>query len=305
MQFFLQMIQLQLTLFLLILIGITLKKLHIINDSGQKCLSNITVNLILPCNIIVSFLGDIDVTFAFFHNCFYAFCISLIIQILSIFSGKYLFSMFPERQKKIFMYGLIVSNSSFIGLPIINSLYGHLGVLYTSIFQIPIRLTMWSSGLALFTRTNKQDSLKKLIFHPCIIAVVLGVLCMILTPTFPEFINNTLTGISGCMVPVSMITIGAMLSESRLRQFCNPGILYYCLIRLILYPLFVLVILTFLHADSLLTATIVLLTAMPMANATAILAEKYDCDSTFASQTIFVSTFLSILTLPIFSFLLQ
>lgn len=305
MSFFEQMIQLQLTLFLLILTGITLKRLGIITDAGRKCLSDLTVNLILPCNIIVSFLGDIDVSGTFFRNCVLAFVISLGIQLFSIFIGRYVFGMFPEKHRNIFTYGLIVSNSSFIGLPIVNSLYGHLGVLYTSIFQIPVRLTMWSSGLALFTRTDSKASYKKLLCHPCIIAVFLGILCLIFSPKFPACVENTLTGISGCMVPVSMITIGSMLSESRLRQFCNPSILYYCLIRLLVYPLLLLGILRLFQVDSLLTATVVLLSAMPMANTTAILAEKYDCDSAFASQTIFVSTFLSILTLPIFSLILQ
>lgn len=305
MSFFIQMIQLQLTLFLLIFIGIALQRLGIITDMGKKCLSDITVNLILPCNIIVSFLGDINVSDTFFRNCVLAFLISLGIQLFSIFIGKYVFGMFPDKRRNIFIYGLIVSNSSFIGLPIVNSLYGHLGVLYTSIFQIPIRLTMWSSGLALFTRTDSRTSYKKLLCHPCIIAVFLGILCLIFSPQFPAFLENTLTGISGCMVPVSMITIGSMLSQSRLSQFCNPSILYYCLIRLLLYPLILLGILRLFQVDGLLTSTIVLLSAMPMANATAILADKYDCDSAFASQTIFVSTFLSILTLPVFSLILQ
>ena len=51
--------------------------------------------------------------------------------------------------------------------------------------------------------------------------------------------------------------------------------------------------------DSVLCSTMVLLSAMPMASTTAILADKYDCNPELASQTIFVSTLLSIATLPV------
>lgn len=62
MALFTQMVHLQLTLFLLIMIGLTLKKIGIITKEGQKCLSDITVNLILPCNIISSFMGEMNVS---------------------------------------------------------------------------------------------------------------------------------------------------------------------------------------------------------------------------------------------------
>lgn len=299
MTFFSQMIHLQLTLFSLIFIGIILKRKGIISDAGQKTLSNLTVNVILPCNIIESFLSGIDVSEEFIKNCMAAFFISLVIQIFSIVFGKYFFCKERPERRNIFTYGLIVSNSSFIGIPIINALYGGLGVLYTSIFQIPVRITMWTSGLALFTDVDRKEAYKKVVRHPCIIAIIIGVVLMICPLKLPTFIDDTLAGISKCMVPISMLTIGAMLSNSKIKQLLDPSVLYYCLIRLIVYPLLIRTILCTLHVDPLLTNVTVLLTAMPMAGTTAILADKYGCDSQFASQVIFESTLLSIVTLPI------
>ncbi len=130
MALFTQMVHLQLTLFLLIMIGLTLKKIGIITKEGQKCLSDITVNLILPCNIISSFMGEMNVSEQFIKNCSGAFLISLGIQMFSILFGKYCFLRCPKEKGRIFTYGIIVSNSSFIGIPIIHSLYGAVGVLY-------------------------------------------------------------------------------------------------------------------------------------------------------------------------------
>ena len=300
MALFTQMVHLQLTLFLLIMIGLTLKKIGIITKEGQKCLSDITVNLILPCNIISSFMGEMNVSEQFIKNCSGAFLISLGIQMFSILFGKYCFLRCPKEKGRIFTYGIIVSNSSFIGIPIIHSLYGAVGVLYTSFFQIPVRLTMWSSGLALFTHVDRKEAYKKLVKHPCIIAVFLGVLLMMFQVRFPVFLENTLEGISKCMVPVSMLAIGAMLAESDIRRMFDRDVLYYCVLRLAAYPLLNLGVLRLLRVDSVLCSTMVLLSAMPMASTTAILADKYDCNPEIASQAIFVSTLLSIVTLPVF-----
>lgn len=304
MSLFTQMIHLQLTLFMLIIIGLLLKKIGIITQEGQKCLSDITVNVILPCNIISSFMGDMNASEEFIKNCSGAFLISLGIQMCSILFAKYCFIRCPKEKSTIFTYGIIVSNSSFIGIPIIHSLYGAVGVLYTSFFQIPVRLTMWSSGLALFTDVNRKEAYKKLIKHPCIIAVFLGVVIMGFHVALPVFLQNTLEGVSKCMVPVSMFAIGAMLAESDIRSLFDWQVLYYSMLRLVVYPLLILGVLRFLHIDRVLCSTMVLLSAMPMASTTAILADKYDCSPETASQTIFVSTLLSIVTLPVFMMLL-
>lgn len=78
------MIHLQLTLFLLIIVGLMLKKVGIITREGQKCLSDITVNVILPCNIVSSFMGEMNASEEFVRNCSGAFLISLGIQMFSI-----------------------------------------------------------------------------------------------------------------------------------------------------------------------------------------------------------------------------
>lgn len=301
MNFFMQMINLQLMLFMLILIGVILKCKNILTDAGQKTLSNLVINIVLPCNIIESFLGDYDISESFLKTCIIALLISAGIQVFSTFIGKYVFGKFPTKKRNIFCYGLIVSNSSYIGIPVVDAIYGNLGVLYTSLFQIPVRLTMWTAGLALFTDVNKKDAYKKLIKHPCIIAIFIGVALMLLPVSLPTFIDNTLNSISKCTTPLSMIAIGAMFADSKLKQLLDPSILYYCLIRLIAYPLLVLGMLKLLQIDALLTGVTTLLTAMPMAGTTAILADKYDYEPEFASQVIFVSTLLSIVTLPFLS----
>ena len=56
MEFFWEMLSLQETMFLLILTGVLIKKLKIIDAAGRKMLSDLLIDVILPCNIVESFL---------------------------------------------------------------------------------------------------------------------------------------------------------------------------------------------------------------------------------------------------------
>lgn len=201
-------------------------------------------------------------------------------------------------------YGMICSTSSFIGLPMAEVLYGSLGVMYTPIYQIPARFTMWTAGLSLFTEVTRKDAYKKLIKHPCIIAIFVGLFLMLLPVSLPTFIQNTIASISRCTIPLSMFVIGAILAEADIKTIFSKKTLYYTVIRLILFPLFIYAVLLPFHLDSLLVSICVIMSGMPAGSTTSVLADKYGVNPTFASQIIFVSTLFSIFTIPILELLL-
>lgn len=307
MKLFLQMLNLQLAMFVLIVIGIIAKKRKIVSLQAQKSLSDLLIYFILPCNIIESFQGKL--TPGLITNSFIAFFISFFIQILSIFLGKIVFARFSRDMKPVMNYGLICSNSSFIGLPVINNIYNSIGVLYASIFQIPIRITMWTSGLAQFAskgldENGKEKSvftkqaIKSLILHPCIIAVFLGIIIMVFQMPLPSFINRSITFMSQCTIPVSMIVIGCILSDCKASELLDKAGFYFTFIRLLAFPLLIFVFLKLLKINALIIGISTLLTGMPAGTTTAILADKYGCDAILASKVIFLSTMCSIVTIP-------
>lgn len=100
MDFFWEMLSLQETLFLLILLGVLVKKLKIIRENGRKTLSDLLIYAILPCNIVASFMGGITLPDGFVHNCILAVCISIGIQVLSIYGSKLLFRRYPGKPEK-------------------------------------------------------------------------------------------------------------------------------------------------------------------------------------------------------------
>ena len=303
MAFFGKVLNKQLVLLLLVLVGLIVKKLRILNRESEKAVSSLLVNVLLPCNFIQSFLGEITISAEFVKSCILAILIAACIQIVSVFAGKLLFHRFPQEKQAILRYGLICSNSSFVGMPIAETLYGSLGVLYTSLFQIPIRFTMWTAGLSLFTNVNKKDAFKKLATHPCIVSIFIGIVLMLTRAELPKFLGDTVYSISKTTVPISMITVGSIMADADVKSLFSKSILYYTAVRLIAFPLLVYGALKLLHTEALLVNIAVIMTAMPAGASTSILAEKYDGDAQYAAQLTFVSTLCSIVTIPVISLL--
>ena len=305
MDFFWEMLSLQETLFLLILLGILVKKLKIVNENGRKTLSDLLIYVILPCNIVESFTGGIALPDGFAHTCILAVCISIGIQALSVYGSRLVFCRYAAKQKSVLSYGMICSNSSFIGLPIAHLMFGDLGVIYTSVFQIPLRFTMWTAGLSLFTSVSRKDAFRKLIRHPCIVAVFAGLILMVTPVSLPGFLSEAIAAAGGCTVPLSMIVIGTILADAPIRSMFSKSVLWYTCLRLILVPLLIWLMLRPFPLDPTLVNVCILMTGMPAGSTTSILADKYGGDAVFASQIIFVSTLCSILTIPLLTILME
>ncbi|MFR3283583.1 MAG: hypothetical protein ACLTR6_03785 [Clostridium fessum] len=64
--------------------------------------------------------------------------------------NKVLFKGYSEQHRKVLQYCTIVSNGGFLGNPVAEGVYGSMGLLYASIFLIPMRVVSVVGGYILF-----------------------------------------------------------------------------------------------------------------------------------------------------------
>lgn len=183
-----------------------------------------------------------------------------------------------------------------------------MGLALASVYLIPQRIVMWSAGVSYFTAENgaahKKSVLKRIVTHPCIIAVVIGLIFMLGQVQLPSFLDAALKDIGNCNTAMSMLVIGTILADVRLRDLLDRSIFLFSGLRLLLIPLFVYAGCLVCGIESLVTGVSVLLAAMPAASTTAILAAKYDGDAAYASKCVVTTTVLSLLTTPVWSTIL-
>lgn len=300
-----EMMNLQIQIFLLIAVGYWMSKRGMFNKTTRAQLTSIILNVILPCSVIKSF--QIELSHDLIHSMMMILFISFGIQGLYMIFNKLLYRSWGKKQAACARYGTMVSNAGFMGMPIAESVFGPMGMLYASIFLIPQRIFMWSSGITLFTEgASKKQVIRQVITNPNIIAIFIGVIIMLYQTNgypLPQPVTKTIASISSCCTAFSMFVIGGILSDVNPKSMLDNKAFFFSFIRLLVLPITILICVRLLHISVLPANVCVLLSAMPAASTTAMLAEVHDSDGLFASKLVFMSTLCSLFTLPIITLL--
>ena len=293
---------LQLTLFALMLTGAVLKKRGVIDEAGKRCLSDLCINIVIPCNIFNSCL--IQFNMDILRSCSLLLLSAVLMQVLCLLLNRSLFERYDSQRKKVLQYCTIVPMSGFLGNPIAEGIYDQVGVLYTSIFLIPMRIVMWSMGTSYFVAgegTDKKKVLKNVLTHPCLVAIYLGILCMVTQIQLPSVITETVRYIGNCNSALSMFIVGTILTDVPLRSIFSRDTVLFSVLRLGLLPAAALGLGLLLGLETAPLGVSVLMTGMPAGATAAIFAAKYGSDAPFATRCVVFTTLLSMVTLPLWA----
>lgn len=292
----------QAVLFVYLVVGIYVNKKGLITKENQSKLIDLVLIVFMPCMIVNSFQQEINKQVI--QTAGIIIGMAFIVAIMAYLLGKVFYYKYPYGKRVIMQYGTIVNNSGFIGLPLAGELYGDIGLFYASFFLIPNRIFMWSVGISLFDKTEEKGRWKKVVFNPNIIAVGIGILRCILKIEFPYFIDYSLSKIGGIVSPLSMIIVGAIIADVDMKKIFDKSVFYISFIRLAILPVITMGLAKLFQLDSTVAGVALVLTAMPVGTTTALLAAKYNADVDFASKCVFVTTLLSLITVPILLMLL-
>ncbi|MGH4051369.1 MAG: AEC family transporter [Clostridium sp.] len=293
-----QLINQVIVLFIIMAVGFYAKKRKFLNSNVDKGLSELLLNITLPFMIITSFNIKFEVEMA--SNAQKILLYSFLIHISLVFISKALFLKFPKNKQQVFRFITIFSNVGFMGYPVLESIYGGVGVFYAAIFNIPFNVLVWTVGVMLFTGEKDFKSMRKALVNPALISVIIGIVLFATSIRLPVPIENSLKIVGSTTTPISMIIVGSMLGEMKFKDaFSNLSVYYAAIVRLFIVPIIIYVVLKLLKIDDLLINICVILEAMPAAVMAAIIAEKYGGDNLLASQCIFITTIVSGISIPI------
>lgn len=285
-------------LFLIILIGVYGTKKEIITEEVNKGLRKILLEITLPLLIVNSFTFTFDDSMK--KNVFMAFIYSAIFMLIGgIISYVFLMPLKSEK-KKILHFANVFSNCGFIGFPLINSIYGAEGVVYTSIFNMIFTIALWTYGVMIFTNSISKENIKKVFVNPAVIAVYIGIIIMVFKISLPTFIIDTTKIVGDMTAPISMIIVGSILSKVKIKDIFKEISIYYgALIKLIIIPSILYLISLLIKDRSNVINTLIILQGMPAAAMTSILAADYNKEKEYSAIVVFVTTLLSMFTIPI------
>lgn len=290
------------SLFLIMLAGIYGGKKGIINSKVSKGLTDILLDITLPCMIITSFSFQYDegVKSNVLKTFYYSFLVYIIVAMVS-----YLL-MFPIKTEKrtILHFANIFTNTGYIGFPILNVLYGPEAVMYGSIFNIFFTIFLWTYGVMMFKGKMEKQELRKEMLkalkNPSLIAVYLGILMMIFNLQLPQVILASANSIGSMTGPLSMIIVGALSYKVNLKEHLVDWTVYYGIaVKLIIIPAVLYFISVLISDRTIVSNSVIILASMPAAAMTSIFADSFNIKRDYASVIVVATTLLSIFTLPV------
>lgn len=295
--------EMQAMLFLIMILGFWLKKQGMINEEGKKLLTDLVLFVTLPASILKSF--QMEFNHQILMSCLVISVVAIGIQVGAWLLGIVLYPHFPDQRKKVLQFATICSNAGILGTPIAEGIFGDLGLLYASIYVIPQRVFMWSIGMTYFTEApGKKALVKKIATHPCILSCFIGAAIMVFQIHLPGFLSVTMKNIANANTFLAMALVGTILAEVPISSLPEKDTLYYSFIRLFFIPFLVFAACRAAHVEGLVTGVSVVLSGMPSASVTAVLAAKYGKDEIFATKCVVLSTLLSMVTIPLWCLVL-
>lgn len=295
-----------LVLFLTLVVGYLARRLRVFGEEMTKGLSSLLLKVALPALIIDSLQQSFtpELLKASGQILVIAFFVYLGSGVLAVGVGKLLKA--PAKDIGVYRFALLFSNVGFMGYPVVNAIFGSEAVFYAAIYNLPFNLIVFTLGILIISLGGEKQTQKvtpAMFLNPATVSVAIGFLFFLFSIKLPGPIAETVGQLGSLTTPLSMILIGALLANTRLSEMLGNWRIYVVsALRLLLIPLAIWVVLRSISTDPLLVGVPTIIAAMPVAANTAILAQEYKANSFLASQLVFVSTLLSVITIPLLAY---
>jgi predicted permease len=197
-----------------------------------------------------------------------------------------------------------MTNTGFVALPILKTLFGKPGVLAAAIATVfvggimfPILVLLLEIGRYDASRNIRTAALmRQIATNPVILATIFGLLWSILGSGLPGPVASTLTMLGEALTPCALFAIGLDLTIAELRERLG---LYAMLtvLKLAIMPLVVYALCLAADLDRTASVAAVVCSAVPTAKSAYVLAVEYDVEKTVVGAVISMTTLFSVVTL--------
>jgi hypothetical protein len=283
---------------MLISVGVLCAKTKIISKETNKQLSTFVLQVVNPVLILMSFQTDYRASLA--KNLLLTFVLSALAFAVMIGSAYVFVRKKADRDSAVERFAVIYSNCAFMGIPLVNALFGSEGVFYLTAFITVFNFVVWTHGVILLSGEKDFKQVIKVFYSPTIIAIALGLIMFFTKIRIPSVPTQALEFISSMNTPLAMIVSGVTIADTNIPQLLkNTRIYLICLLKLLVVPLILIMVLSLFDIDEKVRLTVVIAASAPPAAMGTLLSLKYGKNSLYASQIFAAGTILSIATLPL------
>lgn len=306
---------------MLILIGFGAAcfRLKILSEQSVSQLSSLVLKVVNPIVILMSFqracdphlIADLGWTF-----------LLAVISYAIAFAGAYLCIRDKAgRDTVIERFSAVYSNCGFMGIPLVQAMFGYEGVFYLTAFIAVFNAFVWSHGVMQMSGQRSLKSLLRVLRSPAIIAIAVGLVMFFTGLTLPEagsaaakdasvlmrvlhtigaLLAEAFGMVGSLNTPLAMFVAGATIIRTDIPAVLKkPRIFYVSFLRLIAFPMVTLLVFLLFPVDAIVEMTVLAAASAPCAAICTMMSLTYKRNASYASEIFGVSTLLSVATMPL------
>ena len=289
-------------LFLMLFLGYFLCKAGIFDRHTNQKMTKLCLYVTTPCLILNSVLQQTEEPD--FHLIALTFAVAFGYYIFMPFIGWIMAVVLrlPEKNRGLYIFMSVFENTGFMGIPLISAIYGSTGVVYTAIFNVAFNLSAFSYGPAVLNigmHRSSKTSLKE-ILSPGTILSLFTIVIYLAGIRLPSIVTGVVSSVGAVTSPMAMMLTGASLALMDIRTvFTDLHVYPFLAVRQFIFPLLVFPLFALIIKDPVLLGVAFIMTIMPCASNCVLFAINYDNDEELAARTVFISTMLSLNSIPL------
>lgn len=299
-------------LFLLIGAGFLAARSGVLPAAASGHLTTLVLKITMPATIFASMIRPFEPDFI--RDALVTFGLGMI-----LISGYALISWLLLRPLRVsrgrrgmWMTCTTFCNNGFMGFPVAYALFGDDGLALAVMLSVSFNVLVFSLGAGMVILDQREGSRAsklswgKAVFSGVNLATLLGLLFYCCQLPVPTAIMTPIQHLSNVTTPVSMFVTGMNLAKDRLTDVVRDrDAVTASLTRLLLLPVLTWALLRGLPiANPLVVGVVLLIMSMPSPAVAVVMGEQYDGCVELGGRTVFLSSLLCIVTIPLISMFL-
>ena len=296
------------TLLVLVVTGFVADKMGYMGGEFDRKLSSLVINITCPALILSSAMTGELPDRRFILPLLLISVVTYVVLALAAFWLPRFLTRNASHEGPI-GFALMFGNVGFMGYPVVASIFGHEAVFYAAVLNVVNTFAVFTIGTILINGRSDGDSgrfQKKVLYSTPMLAAYLTMGIVALeVKDIPAVVSQPLTMLGNVTVPAALLIIGSSMSNLSLRTMLGNATVYAtALLRLCLLPVGVFYLTRALGFSTFVVNINTLVIAMPVATYGTILCLKYKKDTTMITEVTFITTLLSMVSIPLLVLLL-
>ncbi len=287
-------------LFIIVVVGYVARKRNYMDDTFDKKLSCIVIDITMPLLVLSSAMGrDVPDRTMILP----LIGVGVITYVVLLSFGFLVPRLISKNRSEQGMIGftLMFANVSFIGYYVVDSIFGTKGLFYSALLNVPYFFFIFTIGVMLIKGNShlKQFDFKVLV-SPVLIAAYIAAALVAFDVNTPNIVARPIVMVGGMTIPAALLLIGSSMAKMPLREVVGrPKAYVATLIRLVVVPLCLYCVFRLLGVRPLINEINTVVVATPAASLGTIFCLKYDRDPSLVTSITFLSILGCIITIPL------